>query len=59
MPEGEEFYKKEIYEGKIYNELVGRTQLSEANCSKYEIVRNIIKENEMEIDEIYGLNGKI
>ena len=59
MPEGEEFYKKEIYEGKIYNELVGRTQLSEANCSKYEIVRNIIKEHEMEIDEIYGLNGKI
>ena len=59
MIQDEEFYKKEIFEEKIYNELMGRTQLSEANCSKYEIVRNIIKENKIEIDEIYGLNGEI
>lgn len=55
----EEFYKKEIHEEKIYNQLIRRNNLSEANCSKYEIVRNIIKENKIEIDKIYGLNGEI
>lgn len=59
MPENEEFYKKEIYEEKIYNELIGRTRLSEANCSKYEIVRNIIKEKQIKVVAVYGENGKI
>lgn len=54
-----EFYKKEICEAKVYNELVYRKQLSEANCSKYEIAKNIIKEKQIEIDEVYGINGKI
>lgn len=59
MPENEEFYKKEIYEEKIHNELIGRTHLSEANCSKYEIVRNIIKEKQIKVVAVYGENGKI
>lgn len=57
--ENKEFYNKEIYEEKIHNELIGRAHLSEANCSKYEIVRNIIKENKIEIDQTYALNGEI
>ena len=59
MLENEDFYKKEIYEEKIYNELIGRTHLSEANCSKYEIVRNIIKEKQIKVVAVYGENGKI
>lgn len=52
-----EFYNKEIYEEKVYNELLQRVQLSEANCSKFQIIRNIIKEYEIKIDAIYGLNS--
>ena len=57
--ENKEFYNKEIYEEKIHNELIGRTHLSEANCSKYEIVRNIIKEKQIKVVAVYGENGKI
>ena len=59
MLENEDFYKKEIYGEKICNELIGRTHLSEANCSKYEIVRNIIKEKQIKVVAVYGENGKI
>lgn len=57
--ENKEFYNKEIYEEKILSQYIGRTQLSEANCTKFQIVRNILKENEIVIDKIYGLNGEI
>lgn len=57
--EEQDFYKKEIYEEKIYNESLQRVQLSEANCSKFEVVRNIIKEYEIKIDAIYGLSGML
>lgn len=53
----EEFYNKEIYEEKVYNESLQRVQLSEANCSKFQIIRNIIKQYEIKIDAIYGLNS--
>ena len=54
-----EFYKKEICEEGVYNQIIRRNQLSEANSSKYEIVKNVIKENEIKIDKVYGLNGEI
>ena len=57
--ENKEFYNKEIYEEKISSQYIGRNQLSEANCTKFQIVRNILKENEIVIDKIYGLNGEI
>ena len=53
----EEFSNKEIYEEKIYNESLYRAQLSEANLSKFEVVRNIIKEYEIEIYTIRGINS--
>lgn len=55
----EEFYRKEIYEGKIYNELCHRNDISEASCSKFEKIRSIIKESQITIETIYGTNGII
>lgn len=53
----EDFYNKEILEEKIYNESLKRVQLSEANCSKFEVIRNILKEYKTTIESIYGKNG--
>jgi hypothetical protein len=55
----EDFYNKEICEEKIYNESLQRVQLSEANCSKFEVVRNIIKEYKITIECLYGKNGNL
>ena len=55
--EEEHFYKKEICEEKIYNELLQRVYLSEANCTKFEVIRNILKEYQITIESIYGKNG--
>ena len=57
--EKKDFYNKEILEEKIYNESLQRVQLSEANCSKFEVVRNIIKEYKITIECLYGKNGKL
>lgn len=53
----ENFYNKEILEEKIYNESLKRVQLSEANCSKFEVIKNILKEYKIIIESIYGKNG--
>ena len=57
--EKKDFYNKEILEEKIYNESLQRVQLSEVNCTRFEVVRNIIKEYKIVIECIYGKNGKL
>lgn len=52
-----DFYNKHIIESRVYEKALTEKKLEEASLSKFNIVRRIIKEEEILIKDLYGKNG--